>query len=313
MTDRSRGTPEWLQAAVGEYARPPVPEPASEQIATVPEPGELRVCLPMDLRSPAIARVVLVLDVDVDNQSANVALATDQLDLATAADVVVPVEETGAPSDLLIQRRLMATVFWVQLSTLLGRVEVSREREPAGISLRRADDIRWAFKERETRELQALSHHCTRQLLHEEDALPLVDAEMLCEMLRSGSVESFPLDDFRALPPGPARKVNACAAIAPVSRDLLTVLQHRMERSLASDVPVPQGGARGRSFRPQREVCGEDALGEIVAEAAFAGLGSVRLKTSRSLWRSLSPSEHPIAVATVARRTLQLVLDEVDE
>src|SRR5207248_10586463 len=95
--------PDWLISAREASEGRRVPAPNAEIEPTCPRAGEIRTAGPMDDDSAGRPRLVYVLDVDGEYGFATVALATDELDLATPDDVLVPRDKSGAPFHVLIE------------------------------------------------------------------------------------------------------------------------------------------------------------------------------------------------------------------
>src|SRR3954469_10164875 len=106
MTD----IPEWLREARSDASwRPDV---ADTEPPGAPEPGDLRIAAGQD-GSPR--RLVAVVRVDHDVAIAEVALVTDELDLAGADGAILNPDLTGAPYPVLVQTGLVGPVLWIQL------------------------------------------------------------------------------------------------------------------------------------------------------------------------------------------------------
>ena len=185
--------PSWLQEARAsrQHQSEPAPGPDSTGGHTRPQPGDVRVARPMDHAPEHYRRLVCVLDVDAVCGFATVALLTDELDLATPADVRLPRETTGAQFDLLLELELVGPVWWAQLGPAIATVDLERACTASelrgGLPLRRDDDIRWTFREQELTDLHQLVDDCARTLVDGPDDafVPHVDPELVSSMLGS--------------------------------------------------------------------------------------------------------------------------------
>jgi len=140
----------------------------------------------MDDEADARHRLVYVLEVDREYGFATVALATNEVDLATPDDVLLRRDRSEAPVDLLVELGIVAPIWWAQLGPALAKLALEDIQDDptlrGAMPLRRRDDIRWAFKESELRDLQMLAADCARTVIDEPGASKSRQA-------RPGSVE----------------------------------------------------------------------------------------------------------------------------
>lgn len=137
-----------------------------------PRPGEFRVAR----ADGALPCLVVVLDVPKGEDFCNVAMVSNDVELATEADVRLAREETGLRYDVLVQSNVVAPVFTIQLGPPIGRLpndvadvlllgghvpDLSNlPLARIGLPLVRHTDQRWAWKRHELRLLLDLAREC---------------------------------------------------------------------------------------------------------------------------------------------------------
>lgn len=131
---------------------------------------------PMDPGPPCA--LVLVTAVDESTQSVAVTLLSPDMELGGSADIVITREDSGLAYELLAESDVFGYVWRVQLDRVLGCVDqqvvdaISALRQDdwvgrpvAGPPILERSDPRWSFKLSELERLQALTAHCSRQLV----------------------------------------------------------------------------------------------------------------------------------------------------
>jgi hypothetical protein len=122
----------------------------------------------MDFGS-APRRLVLVIDADLNNAFATVALLTPEIENGSDLDRIVSKDATGLTYDLVALTDVSGPAWFVQLHDLVADPGLSLDDLPAaGIALRDDRDARWSWKEQELEEFIALTAECRLQLLDDE-------------------------------------------------------------------------------------------------------------------------------------------------
>lgn len=288
--------PDWLGIIRGSHEWQLAPRPDGAGLVERPYPGDIRAARHMDARGDTLARLVVVLDVDDDERIASVALTTDELDLATDADVEIPSELAGTAFRLLAQPGIVGPVWWGQLGPLVGRVQpevlgpdTSLRR---GLPLRSRTDGRWLFKEQELLELRSLTSECMESLCDgAREVRAFVDPQMISGWLEGGdprvadllSEEGRPR--FNALPSCAALALNVETVALSLDPDLLNVVQALLQESLVATTSEPGLDDVVDDWHPERRIdCAADQLGSVVAGCTRRHIHSIRLATSRELW-----------------------------
>lgn len=141
--------------------------------------GDLRVV--RSAGRPGPVRLALVLTDDTGPGIVEIALAHPYVELATAADVVVPAAAAGTAYAVVVQSDLRGVVWAGQTGPRVGRLSErllatasdlvatgpceSREDVRIGIPLVGPHDRRWTFKVGEGRALDRLTSDCTATVL----------------------------------------------------------------------------------------------------------------------------------------------------
>jgi hypothetical protein len=327
--------PGWLSDALDRISPAPVAPHIADLVVRRPEVGQVGVAEPMD--GQGVARFVLVIALDEEDPAATVALLTNELDMATDADVVVPSEATGCPFSLLAETDVVGPVWWAQLRQPVGHVSPemmeiltdeaavgpeSSAYAAKGLPVLGPSDPRWDFKQSEASDLNALSADRGRDLLAEvsESSAPDLDPALLERAVTSPSPERLLLSLmghdgrplFRDLPP---------AVVACVQRDIGTLepralgfdAQQLVEAMLAQalvgsirmdpeDLKVTWSSTRTDEVR-------SGALQCLVADRVGRGERSIRLLTTHDAW---SDPDEPSVVGRVSEGLVQLVREYAD-
>ena len=155
--------------------------------------GDMVLVGGMDLSEPN--RMVAVLQVDTERRCFLGALVTNELDLATAEDVILDSDHTDLPYRVAVMSGLAMHLWFVQVEERLGALsEVALEAAIAGyhgaedqfltshrgIPLQeRMMDLRWPDCEREGDQLAGLARDCIDKRWDEDIELPYVDPRLI--------------------------------------------------------------------------------------------------------------------------------------
>ena len=161
-------TPGWLEDSLRAMVSAS-PGPAAVHVGpSTPRPGEVRRLEPMD-HGGSSPHLVLVTDVDRELASASVVALSNDVEMGSDIDRLLPRGVSGLPYDLVVLPDVVGPVWFVQLGPALASVaEDVADLPPAGIPLRDQKDFRWAWKERRLDQLVALTAECRYQLLDGE-------------------------------------------------------------------------------------------------------------------------------------------------
>lgn len=258
--------------------------------------GGLYVVAPMD--GAGERRVGVVLEVGLG--WVEVALVHTEPDITTDEDVAVAPERSPTGYPLVVQFDISGPVFFCQLESYLGRLELQSARTPAeaasalnalpGVAIRSRDDQRRVRKLDELRSLQSLSRSCAGQIIDgpQEDDF---DPELLLAA-RRGSEEAL-----RFLIEAAGRRERATSVVAETligEGELLATPDEprSLELMNALSAFLMPGASPGRRRRfgatLQETVTGAPAtsraLSALAASAASSGLSCVFLTTARQFW-----------------------------
>jgi len=200
--------PSWLTEGMADFAaRGPLR--VQESLVVRPRVGEIRLVRDMD--GAAEPRMILVVGVYTSTGVVEGALITNEKDMGTDWDVLLPAAETGLPFDAMAEADIVLPLFAVQCDPLVGRA--SREvvesiiavrgsgSPPAsppwiGLPLRGPSDGRWVFKETELAAFQALAASCASWLM---EGGPVEDRIVDPELLLAPSSEDPDVSRARVL------------------------------------------------------------------------------------------------------------------
>lgn len=165
--------PDWLAAALESWSPGVYPSRETEEFLDIMD-GDIVLVGDMDRSEPY--RLVTVLQVDAERRCFLGALVTNELDLATAEDVILDSDHTDLPYRVAVMSGLAMHLWFVQVEERLGALsEAALEAAIAGycgaedeflISHRgiplqeRMMDIRWMECEREGDQLASLARDC---------------------------------------------------------------------------------------------------------------------------------------------------------
>lgn len=186
------GLPDWLTKAVGRWAPTAYPFRETEEFLDLMN-GDIVLVGGMDLSDPN--RMVAVLQVDAERRCFLGALVTNELDLATAEDVILDSDHTDLPYRVAVMSGLAMHLWFVQVDERLGAMSVEAlEAAIAGycgaeddflISHRgvplqeRMMDLRWSDCEREGDQLTSLARDCIDKRWDEDIEHPYVDPRLI--------------------------------------------------------------------------------------------------------------------------------------
>jgi hypothetical protein len=192
--------PEWLsQARTGRRVRGPLE--ARDDWPRLPRVGELRIAVPT-VFGQADPRMVVIVDVEPEIGVAEVALVTNEIEFASAEDVVMGAEATGLPFDLLFETEIVGRLWCIQLGRLVAELDselartvrrsLREERTRAAATPHVAEDTaaldqRSLFRKRERLELEALSEDCQQALIRHGSASEVVLDPALFDPASEGS------------------------------------------------------------------------------------------------------------------------------
>lgn len=301
------GLPPWLIAARATPNRDAVPFADSEAEHTCPQVGDIRAAGPIEEGSSQPHRLVCVLDTDAEFGFATVALATNELDLATPEDVIVRRDSSGAPFDLLLELGIVAPLWWAQLGPRLGTVRIDgAQNDPelrSAMPLRWQEDIRWTFKESELRDLQVLAADCARTVIDHADTaiVPEVDPAMVAECLSNNDPSMVRLLDFAGRPrcaPMPLRSAAELCRMddRSLGPDLLAVLHTVLHETLRSDQPpAPHTQSSPVEWSPPRRAARDPMVDEVANARLQRGVRTMRLITRQRFWATEARPDYCIA------------------
>lgn len=286
-----------------------------EDRGELPRVGDIRLARSLPPSSNT-QRLVLVLDVHQELNHAEVCLLSNEADMMSDFDVLLPRDETGLPFDLVAEFDLVAPVFIIQTTDLLGRMasesliedlrsassrDFSNIRPGVrGLPIRGQEDPRWIFKEEELSDLQTLSRECTSDIVEGKvTAKPIVDPALLDEIIDLAG-------------PGPVECPEGLLSVAeevqgglvfPEQIDGLmdqlgelfagdpttqVALQPLLEAAISTDIVT--SSASQVEFNPRRGSSDQDRnrqFSQLVAVAAEGGCASViRVLTTASAWEA---------------------------
>jgi len=197
--ERELELPSWLTDALASDVAPPRGTLTKQES---PKVGDIYVVTPGRLGTGA-NRLCAVLELDSAMETARVALLTNETEYACDWDVRMRHDELQLPYELMMECDIISSVWWTQLSTLVGHApnaawsglflaattgdfrEVDESRR--GTPIHGPSDPRWTFRELELSSLQALSAECMSRLI---DGLVL-DPGLVCALAEAGREEQL--------------------------------------------------------------------------------------------------------------------------
>lgn len=299
--------PGWVDAANRRLRRRRRPAVVDDWPAP-PLVGELRVAEEISGQQ-ARQRLVCVLGVDHGSGAARVALVTNEVEMASRGDLVIPASGCGLPFDLLVEGRVTGTLWWIQLSRRLGQLDdhwtalLQRANQdghgggPPTDWPRSSRGVLRAFQREETQWMRALAGDCESTLVQGVRAVPVVvDPRLFAgrreqttplRVRRMLAIAGELMGTGTAVVPGAgvAEALEVCEAARDFAPDLETALRPLLEGTLSHH----GGGSaeEGVAFelgpgRVQQKADGP--LAATLASLVAARHGSVHLVTDRKGW-----------------------------
>lgn len=189
--NRMNDGPDWLERAITES--PATPSAWRQEEPTGVAAGDVVVVGAMDFEVPD--RLVIAIDVDSERRCFLAALATNELPLAAADDVILHPEDTDLPYRIAALTRLAGHLWFVQANRQVGALtesaaaavraghaaaENALQRSRRGAPLQDPrHDMRWATLEAEANHMRTLASDCTARRHDPGIGRPFVDPEFL--------------------------------------------------------------------------------------------------------------------------------------
>jgi len=325
MSRGDTALPGWVEEANRRLRSRPRPE-ARDDWPRPPEVGEIRVAEPVDCEDGE-PRLVYVLAVDNELGSARVALISNEVIMASEADLVLRGAEIGLPFDLLVEPELEGELWWIQIGRRLAGLGDRRLDSGARNRLDRFEggpsvSDRELFKAEEAADLSRLVGPCGDIAAAGRDGVPLlVDPTLLAR--RTGEHNAAFLNRVLAVagvvsrhpkvivPAGSLDEVVAACVPSGGSglgMDLGTALRPLLERSLTSS---PEPSSETVVYEPGRIptlASAERSLSAELLRLADLGQKSARLITDRERWAdTASGASLPVAVECHGRGRVQVI------
>lgn len=296
-----------------------------EDGAERPRAGEIRLARSLGPESTVQPRLVLVLRVEPGLDYAEVCLLSNERDMMSDRDVLLPQQQTHLPFDLVAELDLAAPIYLIQACEYFGQVESARllaqlrravsgefqvfDPGERGVAIRGPHDPRWAFKEVELAHLQGLSSRCANDVLEGRSRVrTVIDPALLDQTIHQASQNSPTLTEELIA-------ISEASQGAIASPDQIRVLMEFIDKWVRVDPtlqlaiqPLLEAAVSSASFQrcatdirysPEREAAlGEvnQQLGGILASLVVANdTGALmRLLTSEQAWKN------PIATGRLA-------------
>lgn len=295
-----RPLPTWLtEAAAAHRAHPDTSalstnRPSSASPASDPAPGQIRRLDAMDAEAAA-SRLVLIVATDAAAAAAQVVLLTNETEMGSDTDALLPRSATGLAFDLMALTDVTGPAWYVQFGPVIAAIDPrlihNLADNVAGTPAQGASDPRWDWKQEEHDSLMALIGECARQVIDEDPDSVVDPASLDLAVVSSADLALM----VRAAAPLLARRqvcmpYNALRKLvdSPVSphspywesvRCLLELMPRRSDLVVNDTTDVLSLAARASLH--------DDHLSAALS-AAFkqqpASHRSLRLLTLRSLW-----------------------------
>jgi len=323
--------PDWLEIAQEQLAKRQRPK-VQDSWPRLPEPGEIHIVEAMDGRSLE-PRMACVLAVAPNTGSAEVALVSHEIDLATDRDLPLPAKDSGLPFDLLVETDVVARVWLIQLGRLVVRLRADRidsvirvvmgGQEPATdtvLPIQGTADPRSVFKEEEGAALDALAQDCSLHLEGARRVPIVVDPAVLVRADREpadrhlgrlvATAQQLLASETRIVP---ERSLDWLPRLGDGDCDTLRALTPMFEAALHESTSRVTDAIR---FDPEREVetDQDDELGALLPPLIEANTRSLLLLTIGDAWSGGMGAPTIMATATVGDHgPLQIVRHDVEE
>jgi hypothetical protein len=305
-----------------------------------PQVGDLRLALGTE-SAEIEPRLVFVVGVDRSRGVAEVALASNESDLASDSDVIVTRDQSGLPFDLVIEVGIRGRVWLSQIGRLVTKIPfpLSEVVRRAAVSIRgvtaeyqhivRASDPqdqRVLFRMEERASLEAIADRCRESLESDASNLALVvDPVLLASLGREGEQRDR---DFLL---GIAERIATADISMVPNRVLATKLGNLMSDDSAFDhygvegvraltglferalADPPLSGLPGISFRPRRKkaaVDNEIELEGMVRSLVSRGHRRIRLLTDPGVWAE--PSVHSVVAELPSQGATSMRLESLE-
>jgi hypothetical protein len=302
--------PEWLAAArFRERARRPLE--ISDDWPRLPRVGDLRIADPT-VAGRSDPRMVLVIGLDPEIGVADVTLVSNETEFASGSDVVVAAGTSGLPFDVVVESGVVARIWCVQLGRLVAELGSEAVRDARRCAMaewtKTADsprvqegeaglDQRSLFRQRERRELGALSEDCRETLGRRGTGPETVIDPVLLDSPAGGS-QGRRIERWLAAAEILIRSKNVTVPVAALSSSLETCgFGHRpwgpdelravlplLERALAERRPGYDERVEVEPGRSRPAEGMDRELMSMLSTASRCGRRTVRLLTLPEAW-----------------------------
>lgn len=281
-----------------------------------PEAGDLRIAETIE-EGRGESRVVVVLDVDPLVASARVVLASNETDMITSRDLLLPADDTDLPFDLVLEPDLVGELWWIQIGRRLGRLRedwICRMKRAVGGSFGATRDRRSAaaspsaarsFRIGEETALDRLAAPMgDRRGGHRLGRVPTVVDPALLVRHHGESAETF-LNRLLVLSravgaaehvliPGESFDVGQLTSVVPeLGCDLEVALRPIMERQLTEPASPSLGGVGFDPGRVPGPSAAESALANELGRSVHEGRPTTRLLTTSRAWTDGGSTRRP--------------------
>ena len=332
MSDKE--LPEWLGTArLRERVLRPLE--VGDDWPRFPQIGDLRIADPT-VPGRSDPRMVLVIGLDPEIGVADVALVSNETEFASDADVVVPAGTSGLPFDFVVEAGVVERMWCVQLGRLVAELgsDLARDARMGAIAeqtiaadsprVQEEDarlDQRSLFKQREQRELEALSEDCRHALgRHGAGSETVVDPVLVD--LATGEPESRRIERWLAAAEILVRSQAATVPVAALSSsletcgfgprpwgpDVVRALLPLVERVLADRAPGYEGPLEIEPGRSRPSEAMDRELMCMLSAASRRGRRTVRLLTLPEAWTEECRESMAMARAVMADGAEMLII-----
>jgi hypothetical protein len=189
--NRMNDRPDWLERAITAHSA--TPSARRQEEPTGVAAGDVVVVSAMDFE--VADRLVVAVEVDSERRCFLAALATNELPLAGADDVILHPQDTELPYRIAALTRLAGHLWFVQANRRVGTLtenaaaavraghaasENALQRSRRGVPLQDpGHDMRWATLEAEANHMRTLASDCTAKRDGPGIGRPFVDPEFL--------------------------------------------------------------------------------------------------------------------------------------
>jgi hypothetical protein len=284
--------------------------------------------------------MVVIIDVEPEIGVAEVALVTNEIEFASAEDVVMGAEATGLPFDLLFETEIVGRLWCIQLGRFVAelgsglartvRRSVMEGQTSAAATPHVAEDTpgldqRSLFKKRERLELEALSEDCQQALVRHGSGPEVVLDPALFDPASDGS-ERPTFERWLAVAQNLVRPVPVTVPVGVLESsleaygiglrpwsgrrgpDAVRALLPLFERVLAERSPRIDGDLEIVPARRRPADAVDRELMSMLSSASKRGCRTVRLLTVSEAWTGEFPEAMAMARFVAADRTeLQVI------